>query len=117
MKIQTGWYGDCDRKVFVVGLDPSGMIVYLDGPNAPYRSCMFDGLYFRNLKPLPECTGWDWKPLHHVEMANKQQKFKLWVRRRHNDSDRYVFLAPEKGGNDFLEIVFDGTGWTIKEEV
>ena len=123
MAIESGWYEDESLgRIFVAGEDSEGYIlIQSDGASKVY--CITPRLLaLDKWTPLPDCSGWDWKKPVPVAQtiggrigADSWTGLRLWTVRTLSRGDRYVFIAAEKGANDWVEVVFDGTGWQIKE--
>ena len=106
-------------RVRAIGIATDGGIVceYRNG-TAGIRSA---GMLL-SARPLPKCTGWGWveeviKPVPQ-EMgsragADQWTGLKLWTYRTLSRGDRYVFIAADKGTNDWVEVVFDPATGTV----
>lgn len=57
------WDSKKEDKIFVIGLDERGNVWYRWQTSDGAISENFRGRYVAGqLIPIPECTGWDWKP-------------------------------------------------------
>jgi hypothetical protein len=80
------------------------------------------GEFFRHAVHVPSCTGWDWNWVPPAPQmiggradTLKPNNLRLWTYRHVARGDRYVFIAEDKGANDWVEVVFNGEGWVINE--
>ena len=104
-------------RVRAIGMATDGSVVceYRNGTAGMRSAAMLS-----EAKALPECTGWDWvdpkpKPQEMGSRAGADQwtGLKLWTYRTISRGDRYVFVAGEKGTNDWVEVVIDPATGTL----
>ena len=115
---ENSWYVMNEVLHFVIGFKPNGDCVWQVNNGNDFATG--SGEVFRNAVLLPECTGWDWKPPEPQAIGGKSGSdqwtgLRLWTYRTIARGDRYVFIAAEKGNNDWVEVVFNGEGWVINE--
>jgi hypothetical protein len=121
--MENGWHEKNGNRIFVAGRDSSGKVAYQNNEGGLVHTLDSKNPFFDGFRAIPECTGWDWKPapLPSVQVIGQQsgndswKGLRLWTVRTLARGDRYVFVAAEKGANDWVELVFDGKGWQIIE--
>ena len=102
MSIQTGWHWwnvKRDAKIFVIGIDAVGRTWYrTKRPDGGITTLSRGDGTAMGFIPIPECTGWDWKP---KELPKAGEKWLYattgnYVSVRHVD-DEYAFYVWDSG--------------------